>query len=83
MPCDEGAPIPCDEEDEVCICEGGSYERKLKRRPSHEILTAQHDNYDPAGVVSVATPDAGCGKVIVKSDDEHSWFFCFLGWCYF
>ena len=83
IPCDEGAPIPCDEEGEVCICEGGTYERKLERRPSYEVLTAQHDNYDPAGVVSVATPDSGCGKVIVKSDDEHSWFFCFLGWCYF
>ena len=82
LPCGETNTVERDGEVRECTA-GEMYEWLLDKRPSDEVLTAQHDNYDPAGVISIATPDAGCGKVIVKSDSEHSWFFCFLGWCWF
>lgn len=81
--------IPCENDeacrDEVCKpCEGKDvYEWPLVREESWKVLSAQHDNYDPSGVTSIANPGSGCGGAIIKSDGEHSWFFCFLGWCWF
>ena len=82
--------ISCDENDQACrdgvckLCEGKDvYEWPLVREESWKVLSAQHDNYDPSGVTSIANPGSGCGGAIIKSDGEHSWFFCFLGWCWY
>ena len=69
-----------------CIspCEGETYEWPLEKRPSDEILKAEHgDGTAAEGVVFVGNPGDDCGGAIVKSDSDNSWFFCFLGWCFF
>ena len=79
-----GANNTVERDGEIRECTAGEiYEWLLEKRPSSEILTAQHDDYDPAGVTSIAYPGGGCGGAMLKSDGEHSWFLCFLGWCWY
>lgn len=65
-------------------CEGEVYEWRLDKKQSKEVLKAEHgDGTAAEGVVFVGKPDDGCPGAIVKSDSDNSWFFCFIGWCFF
>ena len=65
-------------------CEGEVYEWLLDKKPSDEVLTAEHgDGTAAEGVVSVVNPGDDCGGAIFKSEGDNSWFFCFIGWCWF
>lgn len=86
--------IPCDNfeacygEPQICEpCRGDFYERQLQKKSSSEVLQASHGNDNPElgpePVIFLGNPGDDCGGAIVKSDSDNSWFFCFLGWCFF
>ena len=65
-------------------CKSETYEWLLDKKPSDQVLTAEHgDGTAAEGVVFVGNPGDDCGGAILKSDSDNSWFFCFLGWCWF
>jgi hypothetical protein len=81
LPCPDG--VVSGESEEDITCNNGFYERELDFLPIEDVLTAKHGTFPGAEVISIANPGSGCGGAIVKSNDENSWFFCFLGRCWF
>jgi hypothetical protein len=82
VPCIDGQA--CRPNGDCEPCEGDVYEWLLEKRPSDEILKAEHGDGTPAeNITDVVNPGQGCPGAIVKSDSDNSWFFCFVGWCFF
>ncbi len=82
VPCING--LACRRNGDCVNCEGEVYEWLLDKKPSDQVLTAEHgDGTAAEGIVSVVNPGDDCGGAIFKSEGDNSWFFCFIGWCWF
>ena len=83
LPCIDGQA--CRRNGDCTSCEGDTYEWLLEKKPSKEVLKAEHgDGTSAEGVTSlVGSENQDCPGAIVKSDSDNSWFFCFIGWCWF
>ena len=82
IPCIDGQA--CRPNGDCTPCEGEVYEWLLEKKPLGEVLKAEHGDGTPSeDATFIGQTRDRCPGAIVKSKGDNSWFFCFVGWCFF